>query len=175
MLCINFNEVLNTFKHGTSKLHGLYTDIFVHNSRECYVYFQICNLQFASWTHDGSELALFSTDDSADDTDYVENGEWQLLEIPVIREQFYAPCCEAPFSYLNFHITLLRRSGYYVENLIFPSLLITTAGMLVFVLPPESGEKVSLSVTILLATTVYQLNVADHIPVQSKVFPIIGN
>jgi len=47
-------------------------------------------------------------------------------------------------------------------------------GILVFFLPPESGEKVSLSVTVLLAMTVYQLLIAETIPATSEVIPLIG-
>jgi len=47
-------------------------------------------------------------------------------------------------------------------------------GTLVFFLPPESGEKVSLSVTVLLAMTVYQLLIAETIPATSEVIPLIG-
>ena len=48
------------------------------------------------------------------------------------------------------------------------------SGILVFCLPPESGEKVSLGVTVLLAMTVYQLLIADAIPPTSEVIPLIG-
>ena len=48
------------------------------------------------------------------------------------------------------------------------------AGGLVFCLPPESGEKVSLGVTVLLAMTVYQLLIAETIPPTSEVIPLIG-
>ena len=48
-------------------------------------------------------------------------------------------------------------------------------GILVFCLPSESGEKVSLSVTVLLAMTVYQLLIAETIPATSDVIPLIGN
>lgn len=48
------------------------------------------------------------------------------------------------------------------------------AGVLVFCLPPESGEKVSLGVTVLLAMTVYQLLIAETIPPTSEVIPLIG-
>jgi len=52
--------------------------------------------------------------------------------------------------------------------------LLMGIGILVFCLPPESGEKVSLSVTVLLAMTVYQLLIAETIPATSEVIPLIG-
>ena len=47
-------------------------------------------------------------------------------------------------------------------------------GMLVFVLPPESGEKVSLALTAVLAMTMFQLVIAESIPPTSEVVPLIG-
>ena len=38
----------------------------------------------------------------------------------------------------------------------------------------DSGEKVSLSVTVLLASTVFLLMVADVLPPQSDVVPLVG-
>ena len=46
--------------------------------------------------------------------------------------------------------------------------------MLVFYLPPDSGEKVSLGVTVLLALTVFLLIVAETMPPQSETIPLIG-
>ena len=63
---------------------------------------------------------------------------------------------------------------FFTYNLVFPCVLLMAIGTLVFLLPPESGEKVSLSVTVLLAMTVYQLLIAETIPATSEVIPLIG-
>ena len=135
---------------------------------------QNCSLHFTSWTHDNNELELSSYNSGADIGNYLQNGEWELLGVPAESYSALAPCCVVEFNNIVFQVQIRRRARYYISNLIFPSLLITTAGMLVFCLPPESGEKVSLSVTILLATTVYQLLLADRMPVQSITTPLIG-
>ena len=53
-------------------------------------------------------------------------------------------------------------------------MLLILIGGLVFLLPPESGEKVSLAVTLLLAMTVFLLVVMDNIPSTSEVVPQLG-
>ena len=45
-----------------------------------------------------------------------------------------------------------RRTLYYFFNLIVPCLLIASMAVLGFTLPPDSGEKLSLGVTILLVS-----------------------
>lgn len=44
-----------------------------------------------------------------------------------------------------------------------------------FLLPPESGEKVSLEVTVLLSQAVFLLVISDFLPPSADNFPIIGN
>lgn len=64
---------------------------------------------------------------------------------------------------------------YYLFNLVLPAAFITATTVLVFYLPPQSGEKVSLGVTVLLALTVFLLIVAETMPPQSESIPLIGN
>ena len=66
-----------------------------------------------------------------------------------------------------------RKPLYHYINLILPTAAIAMLGLMAFWLPPDSGEKVSLSVTILLATAVFQLVVNENMPVQSNSVPII--
>ena len=55
-----------------------------------------------------------------------------------------------------------------------PCLLITGIGMLVFLMPPESGEKMSMGITVLLSLCVFLLMVADRMPATSETIPLIG-
>lgn len=60
-------------------------------------------------------------------------------------------------SYPNvtYYIVMKRRPLFYVFNMILPSILITIVGFLGFLIPPDSGEKVSMGVTTLLSMTVF--------------------
>ena len=83
-------------------------------------------------------------------------------------------CCSEPYVDITYTIVLRRKPMFFTYNLVFPCVLLMAIGTLVFLLPPESGEKVSLSVTVLLAMTVYQLLIAETIPATSEVIPLIG-
>ncbi|CAB1436919.1 unnamed protein product [Pleuronectes platessa] len=58
----------------------------------------------------------------------------------------------------------VRRSSFYIFNLLLPCFLISFLAPLGFYMPADSGEKVSLGVTVLLALTVFQLLVAESMP-----------
>ena len=67
-----------------------------------------------------------------------------------------------------------RRPLFYMYNLVFPCALMIVLGAMVFCLPPESGEKISLAMTVLLTMTVFMLVVMENIPPTSEVVPLLG-
>lgn len=94
--------------------------------------------------------------------------------VPVIRHNLYYACCENPYPDVTFWLVLRRKPLYYLFNLLTPCLFIVATTILVFYLPPDCGEKISLSVTGLLALTVFLLMVAEALPPQSDSIPLIG-
>ncbi|CAK5058377.1 unnamed protein product [Meloidogyne enterolobii] len=58
-------------------------------------------------------------------------------------------------------------------NLVLPSLLISSLALLGFSLPPDSGEKLNLCVTIFMSLCVFMLMVAETMPQTSDTLPLI--
>ena len=67
-----------------------------------------------------------------------------------------------------------RHPAFYVNVLLLPSILIAVLSFLCFLLPIESGEKVSIGITIFLSQTVQLLVMNDILPPTAKDFPILG-
>jgi nicotinic acetylcholine receptor len=67
------------------------------------------------------------------------------------------PCCDSPFIDITYEIHLRRKTLFYTVNLIFPSVGISFLTALVFYLPSDSGEKISLCISILISLTVFFL------------------
>ncbi len=63
---------------------------------------------------------------------------------------------------------------YYMLNVLFPCVMLSLLTLLVFCMPPDAGEKVSLSITVLLSFTVFMLMVSDNMPQTSNHTPILG-
>lgn len=55
-----------------------------------------------------------------------------------------------------------------------PCMLLSMLTCLTFCLPVESGEKVSLGLTVLLSFSVFMLLVAESMPATSEFIPLIG-
>ncbi|CAI2732756.1 unnamed protein product [Schistosoma spindalis] len=67
-----------------------------------------------------------------------------------------------------------RRTLYYLFNIIFPCLWLTVLSLVSFWLPPDSGEKITLGITVLLAFSVFMLLIAENMPATSEFVPLIG-
>jgi len=97
-----------------------------------------------------------------------------VMEVPAQRNEKYYPCCEEPYPDIIFTIKLRRKTLFYTVNLIIPCVGISFLSVLVFYLPSDSGEKVSLSISILLSLTVFFLLLAEIIPPTSLSVPLLG-
>uniref|UniRef100_A0A667W9U9 Neuronal acetylcholine receptor subunit alpha-7 n=1 Tax=Myripristis murdjan TaxID=586833 RepID=A0A667W9U9_9TELE len=133
---------------------------------------QKCDLKFGSWTHNGWLLDLQMMD--VDISTYIPNGEWDLVGVPAKRNELYYDCCKEPYPDVTFTVTMRRRTLYYGLNLLIPCVLISGLALLVFLLPADSGEKISLGITVLLSLTVFMLLVAEIMPATSDSVPLIA-
>ncbi|EGI58441.1 Acetylcholine receptor subunit alpha-like protein [Acromyrmex echinatior] len=150
---------------------------------------QTCMMKFGSWTYDGFQVDLRHIDEGKngnvknsngvvdigfDLTEFYTSVEWDILEVPAVRHERFYTCCNEPYLDITFYITMRRKTLFYTVNLIIPCLGISFLTVLVFYLPCDSGEKVSLSVSILLSLTVFFLLLAEIIPPTSLVVPLLG-
>ncbi|XP_034935100.1 acetylcholine receptor subunit alpha-like 1 [Chelonus insularis] len=144
---------------------------------------QTCFMKFGSWTYDGYTVDLRHLDQTEDSneikigidlTDYYISVEWDIIKVPAVRNEKFYICCEEPYPDIMFHITLRRKTLFYTVNLIIPCVGISFLSVLVFYLPSDSGEKVSLSISILLSLTVFFLLLAEIIPPTSLTVPLLG-
>ncbi|XP_017770336.1 PREDICTED: acetylcholine receptor subunit alpha-like 1 [Nicrophorus vespilloides] len=96
------------------------------------------------------------------------------MRVPAQRNEKFYSCCEEPYPDIIFNITLRRKTLFYTVNLIIPCVGISFLSILVFYLPSDSGEKVSLSISILLSLTVFFLLLVEIIPPTSITVPLLG-
>jgi nicotinic acetylcholine receptor len=136
---------------------------------------QICYLKFGSWAYSGLEVDLTNRSHEVDLSNYIKSGEWDLRTVTVKRYvKVYSCCPNEPFPDVKFCIHIRRRTLYFVMNILFPCLLLSAISVMTFWLPPDSGEKITLSITVLLAFSVFMLLIAENIPATSETVPLIG-
>ena len=101
-------------------------------------------------------------------------GEWKLLASWTVLSSLTYPCCDETYYDLKFYFHIRRRTLYYTYNVIIPCIMLSILTCLTFYLPTESGEKVSLGLTVLLAFSVFMLLIAESMPATSEFIPLIG-
>ena len=134
---------------------------------------QTCPMKFGSWSYDGSKLDIINRSASGDISMFASNGEWDVVGMPLKRHVIYYGCCPSAFPDVTFWLVIRRKPLYYTFNLVLPGVVTKVLPTLVFFLPPESGEKMSLSVTLMLAMTVFLLLICENMPSQSNVVPFL--
>lgn len=98
-----------------------------------------------------------------------------FAEVPAVRNEKQYACCAEPYVDITYTIHIRRKTLYYAFNLIIPCCIISSMTLLGFTLPPDSGEKLTLGVTILLSLTVFMLQLTEALPPTSDAVSIIGN
>ncbi|XP_058445601.1 acetylcholine receptor subunit alpha-like isoform X7 [Malaya genurostris] len=144
---------------------------------------QTCVLKFGSWTYDGFKVDLRHMDEQSgsnivdvgvDLSEFYMSVEWDILEVPAVRNEKFYTCCDEPYLDITFNITMRRKTLFYTVNIIIPCMGISFLTVLTFYLPSDSGEKVTLSISILISLHVFFLLVVEIIPPTSLVVPLLG-
>lgn len=132
---------------------------------------QNCTLKFRSWTYDHTEIDLILKTEVASMDDFTPSGEWDILALPGRRT---VNPLDPTYVDLTYDFIIKRKPLFYTINLIIPCILITSLAILVFYLPSDCGEKMTLCISVLLALTVFLLLISKIVPPTSLDVPLIG-
>lgn len=105
---------------------------------------------------------------------FIESGDWTLSDVDIENVVKTYDCCKYPFSDVTYTFNFQRKSLYHVLYQILPCVVITLLIILNFITPPDSGERISFCITILLAMSVYLLILADSLPETSDDVALLG-
>ncbi|XP_072016672.1 neuronal acetylcholine receptor subunit alpha-10-like [Amphiura filiformis] len=133
---------------------------------------QKCDMRLSSWSYDGNHIDLRAEDVAQNS--FLQNGVWTLESVTNRREVTKYQCCPEPYYDLIYTIIFRRNSSFYITYLILPCVFLAALSLLVFYLPPDCGEKLTLSITNLLALVVFQQLVAETMPPSGEESPILG-
>ncbi|XP_044046843.1 neuronal acetylcholine receptor subunit beta-2 isoform X1 [Siniperca chuatsi] len=132
---------------------------------------QNCTLKFRSWTYDHTEVDLILTSDFASRDDFTPSGEWDIVSLPARKNE---DPNDITYLDITYDFVIQRKPLFYTINLIIPCVLITSLAILVFYLPSDCGEKMTLCISVLLALTVFLLLISKIVPPTSLAVPLIG-
>ncbi|KAK3084497.1 hypothetical protein FSP39_014396 [Pinctada imbricata] len=122
---------------------------------------QTCDITFIPWLYYRREVYLVNEGSKVNLEFYVNNSVWDLFSNKVEETG------RGMYGGVKAQITLKRRPLYFCINMLMPVLILAILNPLVFVLPPESGERISFSVTIFLSFAVFMTVIGDQLPKSS--------
>jgi len=127
---------------------------------------QMCELKFASWTTEVTRInmSIGTIDKSKILGLYSPSGVFELKRIYAERHEVSDPCCEDKFADVTYYLVIWRRPKFFLFNYIQPAVLINILALFVFLIPAESGEKITLGISTMLNMTVFLMTVTSGIP-----------
>ncbi|XP_066578427.1 acetylcholine receptor subunit epsilon [Amia ocellicauda] len=146
---------------------------------------QNCTLVFRSQTYSANEIDIqLAVDETGNTIEWVdidpeaftENGEWAIRHRPARRvtDSRYSTD-ELEFQGIHFYLIIQRKPLFYIINIIVPCVLISSLVVLAYFLPAQAGgQKLTVSISVLLAQTVFLFLIAQKIPETSLSTPLIG-
>ncbi|XP_071977776.1 acetylcholine receptor subunit alpha-1-B [Engystomops pustulosus] len=136
---------------------------------------QNCSMKLGTWTYDGKLVVINPESDRPDLSNFMESGEWLMKDYRCWKHSVTYTCCpDVPYLDITYHFVLQRLPLYFIVNVIIPCLLFSFLTGLVFYLPTDSGEKMTLSISVLVSLTVFLLVIVELIPSTSSAVPLIG-
>ncbi|XP_044056991.1 5-hydroxytryptamine receptor 3A-like isoform X1 [Siniperca chuatsi] len=169
----------------------LYNDGWIHNALpvkvvsscnlDIYTFpfdIQNCTLTFNSYIHLAMDIKIFlgkSAEKITQNSKEVMTtmGEWELLEITSHKPSTGLDDHDY-IDELAFHIRVRRRATLYVVNLLIPSCFLITVDLFSFLLPPQSVDRSSFKMTLILGYTVFLLIMNDLLPITGDTIPLIN-
>ena len=156
---------------------------FPFDKHTCHIaFFQVprygINLSSEHQNHYEKEGIVFGKAPLAiDEAFLIDNGEWEAVSLKLDTDPRVLEFKGSIITYPIFVVTLelQRKPSFYVMILLVPSILVSLISVIGFLLPSESGEKVSLQLTALLSYSLVFLVIVDIIPPVGGNFPLIGN
>ncbi|XP_071100942.1 neuronal acetylcholine receptor subunit alpha-7-like [Haliotis cracherodii] len=129
---------------------------------------QECSVVVQSWGYNLRELDLFKYGTGVETAEFERNGEWNLNKAYSERSEKTQDVDAETYAAVSFVFKLQRKPDYYGINIILPVVVLSILSALVFVLPPDSGEKMGYSLTVLLSFAVFLTLIADSMPTTSR-------
>ncbi|XP_046579596.1 neuronal acetylcholine receptor subunit alpha-5-like [Haliotis rubra] len=134
---------------------------------------QTCHLAFLNWGFVESGAELINTTNEIDFKFFKKKGssEWKILGSSVVATM-HPTAVNRTEPMVFAYIRLERRYMFHVVTSILPVVCLSILNLVVFRTPPECGEKMSMSVSILLSYGIYATIASTTLPSNSE-FPCL--
>ncbi|XP_041367974.1 neuronal acetylcholine receptor subunit alpha-6-like [Gigantopelta aegis] len=133
---------------------------------------QTCSINLIQWATDITEVNFTVSSEGVAPLLFSHMHEWQVTGHSVDRST--VPYSGMEQVYVTFKYDIKRKPLTFIISTVFPLMLLSLLNLVVFLLPAESGEKMNLSVSVVLAYAVLMTIVSSVLPATSDTVSIFG-
>lgn len=84
---------------------------------------QNCSVRYGSWVHSGEEINFKIPETPVSLGDYVENGDWKLLKVEVVKKEGKFACCpNNTYPSIVYRFIIERHSATHAATIIIPAI-----------------------------------------------------
>ncbi|XP_055894104.1 neuronal acetylcholine receptor subunit alpha-6-like [Biomphalaria glabrata] len=123
---------------------------------------QKCTIILIATMYDASELSFVAITDKVLLDFFIKHGEWELIDTDISTTSLSTSTWEG--SSIQFTFKLRRRPAFLLINIVLPVVFLSFLNLMVFIIPADSGEKISYGITVLLALSVFLSIVGSLLP-----------
>ncbi|XP_055862644.1 acetylcholine receptor subunit alpha-like [Biomphalaria glabrata] len=131
----------------------------------------VCHIKLMTMSYQADTVQLLDELNQNSRERYLENSEWILLEVNMSRINYLVDGFNRSGLQINVHFK--RRPISLMLGFIIPITFISFLNLFVFLIPAESGEKVSAGITILLSQAMYLSTVSSMLPRSTQPLPLV--
>ncbi|XP_067658277.1 neuronal acetylcholine receptor subunit alpha-5-like [Haliotis asinina] len=130
---------------------------------------QTCHLAFVNWASTNSCAELSNTISQIDFTFFEKEGnsEWKILGSSVVTTM-HPTAFDRREPVVFAYIRLQRRYMFHVVTSVLPAVCLSVLNLVVFRMPPDCGEKMSMSLSILPSYGIYATMASTTLPSNSE-------
>ncbi|XP_013066091.2 acetylcholine receptor subunit alpha-like [Biomphalaria glabrata] len=130
---------------------------------------QACTITFFAMQYSVTELVFEASSPKVLLDFFTKHGEWELSDTSLNVTELNSGNWAGSAVQLKFK--LKRRPTFLLINIVLPVVFLSFLNLLVFVIPADSGEKISYGITVLLALSVFLSVVSSMLPRSGSTTP----
>ena len=131
---------------------------------------QSCDIMFTIWSYSDEDVvigAAWNDEISFFKEDNYGNSIW------AIESNTTNFLLKDDGTFQSFQLNLRRKPGFFLVNILLPTIILSFISAMIFIIPATSGEKIGFSVTVFLSYTVFLTILSDHLPENSDRLAIV--
>lgn len=122
---------------------------------------QVCSINIVAWNSDNSTVMLTKGPVPFEVDDDLTGGHW------TISDPKAETLIDDGMSFIIYMLTFTRKPKIYIFNIIIPMAFLVVLDIFTFIIPNDSGEKLSFSVAVLLSIFILMTVVTSLLPISS--------